>query len=348
MPWHVNAKTKRVSTAVGTSRANRARRVQAARRNTNKPVKRVLRPPRRFRRTRATRNTTAIGVLARQVRFLQRARYGEYQHNRSMLIMSYSPNTQYQVQIPTVSQPLCFLLQDYNNEQQVYRGQPTDPFYIVPGTFGMMEQPEYITGSKRWGDHNQELIADFRTGFLPLKKTFELRMSCQPNAGNAHYPIRMNVKFVRMRLSQYMTQTTDTSYNLPQNILAYGNLLVRPTVDNYSERNWLNPTIHEVLFDRTYNMTPGPKENWPMAPNTANIYTRVKRFSYTFPERFLRVNADPGEIQQEMWSHIPIRDQVWCIISCDANTIGQAEDFRLKASLIQHKSWRDHYGTSGV
>lgn len=346
-------------TTFGKRRAYRFKKLNKANataRRVNKPVMDALKAPPKKEKTVDGRQNTAITTLSKQVRKLQMSTFGQVQQNRTISIMSHNPNLS-QSGFPTQIKPVAFLLQNLNHTQKIYEGRlipVPGQTYVAAGyadnyNFNVVGQSNNLGLQWNWNHHNRDQNTDIRNGYMPIARYFELRTNITPNNNISLNPLRINIKFVKMRSQQYRTQSTQLAYNLPTTLGAYGNLLVKPTVDNNFTRNYLNKEIHQVVFNKDIYITPLPQNGFETTTANPNSYTTVHRFKYTFPPKFLKTNVDvaAGESADDIWAHLPINDQVWCIISCDGDQ-AQLDNYRAKMSLTSQNYWRDNIGNEGV
>lgn len=252
--------------------------------------------------------------------------------------------------------PLCFLLNDFTPHKW-YRGTfslPPNP--TVGGALtgnAVSPQPNpTLPPASNWNLHNSLLTADLAEGYLPLAKYMSFRTSVTLPAGGVHYPFRIKIQFIKFK--NYHVQTSNHSYSLPTNLGAYRDLIVQPTLGNTTnlfERNSLNKYIHQVLYEKVINVTPNPRTHgfWPTGGGStaAHPYTTNTSLKFTFPQKFLRTTLDPAYEQSEVWANIPQAQQIWCLISTDAD-IDIQQELRFSASLTENMYWRDSQGTMGI
>lgn len=333
---------------------NRNRKAQT----TNKPVMKKMKPPAKKEKTVDGRQTNAIMTLSKQVRSLQLSKYGLVQNNRQLAIFTYNPSIS-EGQFPLQDKPIAFLMQNLENNQRVYEGTITpipgstfsDAGYATTTNFTVPQQVNNLSNQWQWNRHDRQSNTDIRVGYLPLARYFEIRTSIEPDANlSLLKPARINIKLIKMRPSTYRTQSSNLQYNLPNALGAYGNLLVRPTVTNNFTRNYLNKEIHEVLFNKDIYITPKNQASFTTdTPGTGRRqYCYTHRFKYTFKPKFIKSAVDiPEEDSSAMWTHIPVHDQVWCLISsdCDQDYLTR---LTAKMSISSHNYWRDNVGTEGV
>lgn len=325
---------------------------------TNKPVKRAMAAPKKAERTLDGRQTKAIMTLSKQVRSLQLSKYGLVQNNRQLAIFTYSPSIA-EGQFPTLNEPIAFLMQNMENNGRVYQGTQVpipgstqfDAGYITTTAFTVPQQVNNLANQWQWNRHDRQSNTDIRVGYLPLAKYFEIRTSIEPDANLTQLkPARINIKLIKMRASTYRTQSSNLQYNLPNALGAYGNLLVRPTVQNNYSRNYLNKEIHEVLYNKDIYITPKNQASFTTDSTISSRkqYCYTHRFKYSFKPKFIKSAVDiPEEDASAMWTHIPVHDQVWCLISSDSDQ-EYLQRLTAKMSISCHNYWRDNVGTEGV
>jgi len=307
------------------------------------------------------RQTKAITTLSKQVRSLQLSQFGNVQNNRLIAIFKSVNPTLSEGRFPAQSRPLAFLLQNFNNDQQIYSGTLAQipgqglqtAGYQLDTNFQICRQVQFLEPKFQWNRHNREQSTDIRVGYLPLTKYFTFRTEITPNPNMNLKPCRINIKLIRMRKSEYRTQTNTLTYNLPSALGAYSNLLERPVVQTETTRNYLNKDIHDVIYNKDVYITPQNQASFSsLSPNpvepTVNSYCYTHRFKYDFKPKFLKTNVElPEEDPNAMWSHIPIPDQVWCLISCDAGD-PYLQNLNAKMSITTLNYWRDNVGAEGV
>lgn len=344
MPYG-RGKSRRMSSTVARQRTARQAAFKKAR-TKNKPVAKALRAPRPVRKSVTGRNRLAIGTLAKQVRTLQIERFGYKQTHR--LITLFDPNYTPGIgkgQTPEPLQPLAFMVNDFTKHQW-YKGVVTPTIGVQDnGTANTMDDNPSIPNAYNWNKHNRDLTVDIREGYMPVAKYFTLRTEVTIPPTTQISPMRLRIQF--FQFVRYRTQATFAStYGLPTTLGAYQSLCAMPVIDQTFGRNKLNPEIHKVLLDKYIYVTPPQGDKW-VHSGTPTKYTKVMNFKQYFPSKFLKTTVDGGSELTDLWGHIPVQDQIWCVISSDKDKYFQ-ETIRFQMSLTENQYWRDSSGIAGI
>lgn len=282
----------------------------------NRPVFKRLarrRPP-----TKTNLNRSAITTLARQVKVLQNARYGELQQNSQFLRLVNAA-------LPTSSSPVAFLLNSFYDET-TYKG-------AITGTLAG------FTNGPAWA--RQTYSADLEDQYEWLA-----RQNTEIVSPNAYKPVycRLNMKFylsdagpnfggtIRVTVLKIKGYNSTNKINcqLPAALGAYRNLAVSPALPT---RNYFSSTFHHVLLDKWINLKSSAKQ----ATDDQEGYRTV-----SIPWKFYdkgqlepEYNANPPN--QTFFTNIPIAKQIWVLISVDDGAASWIQSIQMgKVNM-----WRD-------
>ena len=330
MPYVRRARPQTYGTASRAAfklRASRAARTKsvAAKRRTNKPVARIQRTSYAPQRV---KNTASIVQLAKQVRSLQLSQIGSIQQSIDYYVENLNTGTG----SLSSKNPWAFCVNDFlltvpNGCPMFATGDPAGEYHR--GYWNVVNTN--VSGSEKW-DMWQDTQNDqcSLTQYLPLssKLMFEFTIQMLPTS----VPIWIRIDFLKMK-STRMT-SIEHQWNLPTCLPGFGNL----ASDHLNVRNSINP----ALFTRAR------KTRWiKLSPSdTTSVVTRRITENIQFSGKILKPDiADHATSGETFYSNVPLKDQLWCIIS-SSTTTGQGWPQGCHVEMRRHNRFRDPHGIS--
>ena len=309
-------------------RANRTARNKsvAAKRRTNKPVARIQRTSYAPQRV---KNTASIVQLAKQVRSLQLSQIGSIQQSIDYYVENLSTgNGALSTKYPWAFCVNDFLLTRTNGCPVFANGNPAGEYHR--GYWNVVDTN--VSGSEKW-DMWQDTQNDqcSLTQYLPLSSKLMFEFTITGMAAGA-IPIWLRIDFVKMK-NTYST-STEHQWNLPTCLPGFGNL----ATEHLNERNSINP----ALFTRVR------KTKWLcLKPSdTTSVITRRVTQTVQFPGKILKPDiADFASSGETFYSNVPLKDQVWCLISSSTPS-GTSWPQGVRVEMRRHNKWRDPHGVS--
>ena len=322
------------------------KRIQRAYRN--KPVAKALATKGKSRVTAPKANTSAITVLAKQVRDLQLNRFGNVQRQVQACTLSSQNNDD----MPTASTPIFFCFNDFYDVQPVYQakvqtGLTTQPVFSQVKT---MRKQNYNTNLEDKYEFNQRNNQDTvsQLEYLPVS----CRLSMQFHGdfeGTYIHPVRYRVTIFKLKNAPNQSSAIDVA--LPATMGA----LWKMCEDDPTKRNHFSKQYHQVLVDRWLTIRPPTVQDSTAAGNVVRRVYRTLNINYTFPRgkastpKSLKPNKEPpippATDQETLWSNIAQEDLLWCLISC--NSTGPAQTPAVypafNIDLQRSLAWRDRH-----
>ena len=314
-------------------RANRTARTKsvAAKRRTNKPVARIQRTSYAPQRV---KNTASIVQLAKQVRSLQLSQIGSIQQS----IDHYTETLAVGTGSLTTMNPWAFCVNDFL--MTVPNGCPmfSNGGSAVGAGAGEYQRGYWnvvntnVGGNEKWDMwQDSQNDACSLTQYMPLssKLMFEFTITNMPASA---IPIWIRIDFVKMKNTY--TTSIEHQWNLPTCLPGFGNL----ATEHLNVRNAINP----ALFTKVR------KTRWlKLAPSDSpSVVTRRVTENIQFPGKILKPDiADYASSGETFYSNVPLKDQVWCIIS-SSTTTGSGWPAGCHVEMRRHNKWRDPHGVS--
>lgn len=290
----------------------------------NKPVFRKLRKP--FVPYRV-KNRMAITTIARQVKSLQNRIYGDID-----TMTQYANFNGVGAPVVTSVAPFLFMLNDFTN-CPVYQGTPPVngiPSYATTIQFQPQQYAQDMDDAYEWNARRNNTSVspiEYKPVYTRVQFTFDydrqgLSSSLDPDA-----VFRVTILKLKPRLA-----TTSMNVNLPGALGAYRYLAVD---GGTNRRNYFDKTLHTVLYDKWLKF---PNYNKTADDNCR--YSRTLTISWRFKDHVLRPDFNQNPPNQEMWSNVPVQDQLWCMIS--RNDSQQSD---VKFNIARFNVWRDARGS---
>ena len=237
--------------------------------------------------------------------------------------------------LPNAMQPIAFCLNNMYNNQSIFQGlvsattqlasaQPVGSFNKATYSADLQDQYEW---NARTGNEQISQV-QYKPVFTRLNLKFTTKMAGVSPTGRARITI--------LKLKEGYVPSNKIDVALPDALGAYRYLAVEASDPS---RNYFSSKFHNVMYDRWVTF---PNENRTDAEKSA-------------PERFISIpwkykdnevlNPDfnNNPTAQAFWTNVPIKDQIWCIISVNKAMDGQLAGI----SMSRLDSWRDKHGTHG-
>ena len=313
-------------------RTNRTARTKSvvAKRRTNKPVARIQRTSYAPQRV---KNTASIVQLAKQVRSLQLSQIGSIQQS----IDHYTETLAVGTGSLTTMNPWAFCVNDF-----LLTATNGCPIFANGGSATGTGAGEYqrgywsvvdtnASGSEKWDMwQDSQNDACSLTQYMPLSSKIMFEFTIQMLASTI--PIWIRIDFVKMKNTH--TTSTEHQWNLPKCIPGFGNL----ASEHLNVRNAINPSI----------FTRARKTRWiKLSPSdTTSVVTRRITENIQFSGKILKPDiADHATSGETFYSNVPLKDQLWCIIS-SSTTTGQGWPQGCHVEMRRHNKFRDPHGVS--
>lgn len=290
----------------------------------NAPVKRVYKKAKRAPRTIGGQNKTAIMTLGRQVKMLQNQRFGELQTHTQYLSLTNWQNT-----IPQATKPVAFCLNDFYDQTTKYGT-------ITAGVAAYQNGPAF-TRHAYSSDLNDEHEWNARrnTDTVSTLEYKPVYTRCTIGFDFIMQGLRFNsaCRVTVLKLKAY-NNTSKLAINVPLNLGAYRHLAERIQSE---ERNYFDKRYHEVLYDKWVNVLPKNRT----ATETDNIRRNVT-ISWKYRDMVIKPDKTDFPLAQEFFTNVPIKDQIWVIISCPV----ELDDKLATVEISKFDVWRDAHGVS--
>lgn len=303
-----------------------ARLAGAKTQKTNTAVKRVYK--RRPKPTKANLNKQAVFKLAKQVKDLQKLRYGEIQRNELYLTLLYGP--QQAAPTPAPGAPVAFLVNDFYPNQLCFRGSNTGGVagYGSNGAFLIPGYQEDMNDEHEFTPRMQDIVSN--TIYKPVYTS--IRMTIKVNGQHIHYPGTVRITILKVKPYDHSNKV---AVGIPGNLGAYRNLAL-----NLGEpaKNEFNPKFHTVLYNKYLKI------------DTKARYAGdqdIREYNLSVPVFYGNMVLKPDLVQmpvgQEMWTNTPVSKHIWCLISVNH----AAAEVITSIHIRRLNSWRDPHGVLG-
>lgn len=289
----------------------------------NKPVKKAYKPVKKDT-TKTGQNKNAIMTLARQVKSLQNQRFGEIQTHTQ-----HAEFTNWQNTIPQSSRPIAFCLNDMYDQLAKYGTQSAgvagygNSVQFVKHTYKSDLNDEHEWNPRR----NEDAVSTVEYKPVYTKCVISFDTILQGLRFNNAY----RVTVLKMKAHN---NTNKLAINIPLNLGAYRHLAERVGSE---ERNFFDKRYHQILYDKWINTKPN---------NHTATESEHKRQSVTISWRYkdqvIRPDFTNNPGSQEFFTNVPIKDQIWVIISCPI----ELDDKLATVEISKFDVWRDSYGSS--
>lgn len=305
----------------------------------NKAIRKVYKYRKGFQAKKSTLNKKAIGVLAKQVKTLQLQRFGSVQWQSQFT----SLNSAIVTAFPQKSNPVCFALNNFYNNANLYRGEvtPTPP---LGGVASGVTLPTNLAWRKQDFDvdlnheyqwlaiNNQEIVS--KTQYLPIKTKLQINFDALIHQTQRD-PLRFRVTIFSIKKQPGNRKAPAALMAIPQDLGAYWNL----AAPLFKDKNYFSKIRHKIYHDRWITFYP------PSA--TGSVSSLSKSFNYThyFDEEPLNrdyQNEPPGSTFLDA---IPEDEVIWCMISGSKDNL-HLDDSVVNINMARVNTFRDKKGVS--
>jgi len=271
-------------------------------------------------------NKNAITVLSKQVKKLQLQRYGFKQYQHQFIKELPGDNAANYVS-PIQTQPIAFMVNDFYLDSKIWTGGILNgaPQLTAIRKFDKVDNVLPIDKEYLW-NHKQQLDTVSTVHYMPVTTTMRFRVQYTSDA-TFDAPVRVRIQVFKFKNA---VMNGKFAMALPYNLGAYWHMCDKdPTT-----RNHLNTaTYHDVVVDKSVLVTPTFLHN---GLNTIDKYINCKIY---FPAKEVKFDQSALPTDQHPYNIIPSKDQYWCLISTDTNTLD-----RVKVFLERWNVWRDING----
>lgn len=278
----------------------------------NKPVKSIYK--KRQTSTKTAKNKSAIMTLSRQVKTLQNQRIGDVQSHTQFINFTGD-------QLPTSDHPVLFGVNNFY-DQDVYRGSITSGIatYSVAGTFTRQTYRTDLDDEYEWNARrNSDTVSliEYKPVFTRLNMNFQFAQAA------ATFPSRVRVTILKVKP---YNSSNKLSVTLPTTLGAYRWLANDPS----SYQNFFSKTYHTILVDKWIPLRAPPN-------SAATTFSKNLRIDFRHSAAVLRPDISTTPPGQNFWTNIPVKDQIWCLVSTDAG-------YMTSMRVSKFDVWRDPHG----
>lgn len=278
----------------------------------NKPVKKIYK---KKYVPKVAKNKSAIMTLSRQVRNLQNQRLGEIQSHTQYLILQGDSR-------PLAARPILFGLNNFY-DQPVYAGTQnagvasySQVATLQRQTFRSDLNDEYEWNARRNSDTVSPI--EYKPIFTRLNFTFSFNtssISLEPR----------RVRITILKVKPYIS-SNKLSVELPQALGAYRWLANQP----WDGKNYFDKKYHTILYDKFINVK--------KPDSGVSTIVRECRIDWKFPVGMVLKPDIDSTAGQNFWTNTKTSDQIWCMISTDADSSLTA------CNIGKFDVWRDPHG----
>lgn len=320
------------------SRFGRRGPMRGSRRRLNYGKKVAVPKKRRTTRTYTRRNSFAINDLARDVRYLKRARYGSVQKNLQILTRPLTP---------TATQP-CFCVINNVQADNPASGAVGAQWYQLNAAGISTIVSNFERNDATFWDQQNDDIVDGGVALLgAIKLTF--RIFCDPDNGQQISNKRVRIDLFKQRTQALVTPTALADVQQLPAVSAQTRLLnmANPALNKF------NPEYFHMIATKWCYLNPSKVNATDKGTGAA-----LKYVSMEVPRKYLgRVTQqlsspdgpnDPSAGPGFQVSNFPIAQRIWCMISSDDPNTFPATDPEIQVTCQRYVSWRDTTGSAAL
>ena len=229
--------------------------------------------------------------------------------------------------------PIAFPVNEMYNAMGVYQGTLTagQPGFTQLTTFNKYDYLPDLSLQFQWNPRQSQDVVSPVT-YKPVFTRLNFNMSVKFGGPGPMGKVRVTYLMFKNPLES----SDKINVNLPGTLGAYRNLAIKAD-DQW--KNAFNPRFHKIVYDR-----------WITFPNPcradgekANV-NRYISIPYKYQDQdVLTPDYNQHPTGQVFWTNIPLRQQVWCIISCNQEITASVNSL----ALSKLDTWRDHHGKKG-